>query len=201
MSLPRPLVEVAVHRALAPLMLLASLAAPAQAQTWKIDTSHSDISFRIRHLVGRVTGQFTRWSGTISGDPAKWANGSVDVSIDVASIDTRNEKRDADLKSEKFFDVAKFPAITFRSSKVEAKGNKLRVTGDFTMHGVTRPVVLEGEYTGSTGSGEQQKLGFTFTTVLNRLDWGVTYNRAVEAGGMLLGDEVTVEINVEAVKG
>jgi polyisoprenoid-binding protein YceI len=180
----------------------APAAAPAADAPWRIDVSHSDITFRIRHLMSRVTGTFNEWTGSIVADPAAWENAKVEVTIQSASIDTRNARRDADLRSANFFQADSFPTITFRSTKVERTGNKARLHGELTMRGVTRPVVLEGELLGLQSSANgRARVGFEASTTINRLDYGITYNRAVEAGGMLLGDEVEITINVEAVKG
>ena len=174
---------------------------PARAaSTWKIDATHSELTFRIRHLISKVRGTFNQWSGDIVADPANLAGGSVNVSINTASIDTDNERRDTHLRSADFFDAEKFPQITFRSRKVEVKGSDLRVTGDLTMHGVTRPVVLQGEVTG-TGKDAQgkQRIGFEASTKINRQDFGVSWNNLVE-GAQMLGDEVEIQMVVAAVQ-
>ena len=174
-------------------------AAPS-ADSWKIDPNHSTLAFKIRHLVSTVSGTFLEWGGTLHADPANLAGGSVDVTIQTASISTRHDRRDSDLRSANFFDAENNPTISFKSTKVEVHGKTIRLTGDLTMHGVTKPVTLEGEYAGSMGSGGQQRIGFSATAKLNRLDWGIAWNRAVEGGGMLLGDEVTLEIAISAVR-
>lgn len=192
----------AAQGAAAPAPGATAAAAPAADAPWRIDVSHSDITFRIRHLVSRVTGTFNEWTGSIVADPAAWENAKVEVTIQSASIDTRNARRDADLRSANFFEAEAHPTITFRSTKVERTGNKARIHGELTMRGVTRPVVLEGELLGlQTGGNGRSRVGFEASTTINRLDYGITYNRAVEAGGMLLGDEVEITINLEAVKG
>ena len=183
------------------------LASPLSAQTtsasvdsWKIDPGHSTLAFKIRHLVSTVSGTFLEWGGTVHADPAHLAAGSVDVTIQTASITTRHDRRDADLKSANFFDAVNHPTISFKSTRVEVHGKAVKLIGDLTMHGVTKPVTLEGEYAGSMGNGAQQRIGFSATAKLNRLDWGIAWNRAVEGGGMLLGDEVTLEIAISAVR-
>jgi len=174
--------------------------APASA-TWQIDTAHSELSFRIRHLISRVRGNFTDWSGTITPDPANLAGGSVRVEIRTASINTNHERRDNHLRSDDFFDAAQFPAITFRSRRVETRGESLRVHGDLTMRGVTRPVVLEGAFIGTTrGPDGRERLGLEAQTTVNRHDFGIAWNRAAEGGGVVLGDEVTISITVAAVR-
>jgi polyisoprenoid-binding protein YceI len=186
--------------------LAAALAGPnrvgADPVTWTIDTVHSEVSFRIRHLVSKVPGTFASWRGTIVADPADLKDASVDVRITTASITTRNERRDAHLRSPDFFAADSFPEISFKSKAVEVSGSSIRITGDLTMRGVTKPVVLTGEYGGTSGPPEprKQRIGFSVSTKINRLDYGVKYNRAVEGGGMLLGDDVDITINIEAVR-
>jgi polyisoprenoid-binding protein YceI len=174
-------------------------AAPA-ADSWKIDPNHSTLAFKIRHLVSTVSGTFLEWGGTLHADPENLGGGSVDVMIQTASITTRHDRRDTDLRSTNFFDAANNPTISFKSTRVEVHGKVLRITGDLTMHGVTKPVTLEGEYAGAIGAGAQQRIGFSASGKLNRLDWGITWNRAVEGGGMLLGDEVTLDIAISAIR-
>lgn len=167
---------------------------------WTIDPAHSMISFRIRHLMSRVSGTFTQWKGTISADSGAWGQSSVSVSIRTASIDTQNDRRDADLRSSDFFDAKKYPELKFTSTSVQVSGDQLWINGDLTMKGVTRPVVLEGEILGVQPGGPPQRVGFHAATRINRLDWGITWNRAVEGGGALLGDEVDIELTVEATR-
>lgn len=174
-----------------------STSATASLPVWRIDPGHSDISFRIRHFVSKVRGTFNQWTGTIVGDPANWADASVSVTIQAASIDTRSERRDSDLRSENFFDVAKFPTITFQSRAVRVRGDSLTIEGDLTMHGVTRPVTLEGTYLGAT-AGARPRIGFEAKTTVDRTAFGVAWNRVVEGGGVMLGDEVEVDIAIEA---
>ena len=177
---------------------------PAPADTvaaYRIDVGHSDISFRIRHLMSRTRGTFNEWAGTITADPADWSSGKVEVTIQAASIDTRHERRDADLRSDNFLDVETFPTITFRSTRVEVTGTTLAITGDLTIRDVTRPVVLQGEFLGATGKGTpRERIGFEATTTINRLDYGVKWNRALEGGGVLLGDDLEISIGIEAVR-
>jgi polyisoprenoid-binding protein YceI len=170
--------------------------------TWAIDPVHSDASFKIRHVVSRVTGNIREWSGTIVADPANLSGGSVELTLNMASIDTHNEKRDGHLKSAEFFDVVKFPTATFKSTKVTAKGNDLTILGDLTMKGVTKPVTLTAEFTGAAGEAVagKQKAGFHASAKINRLDWGVSWNRAAEGGGAVLGDDVDLDFNIEATR-
>lgn len=184
---PAPRAEPSPHAAAAPVR-------------WQIDASHSELSFRIRHLVSRVNGQFNTWSGTIVADPESLAGGSVSVDIQTASIDTNNERRDTHLKSADFFDAAGHPSITFRSTRVTANGRNLQVHGNLTIRGVTKPVVLEGRMLEVAGAAGRRRIGFEAQTQINRMDYGVSWNRAAEGGGAVLGDEVTISIAIEAVE-
>lgn len=174
---------------------------PATAPVrWQIDATHSELTFRIRHLVSRVRGQFNTWSGTITADPASLGGGSVSVDIQTASIDTNNERRDTHLRSADFFDAENHPTITFRSTRVEANGRGLRVHGNLTIRGVTRPVVLQGQMLEVGGAPGRRRIGFEAETQIDRMDYGVSWNRAAEGGGAVLGDEVTITIAIEAVE-
>ena len=165
---------------------------------YAIDPAHSEVSFRIRHFVTKVRGRFNDWSGTINGDPQNWSNGSVEVVIKSASISTGNDRRDADLRSARFFAVDSFPEITFKSTKVESSGESITITGDLTMRGVSRPVVLKGSYLGSVPGKPGDKVGFDASTTINRTEYGIAWNRAVEGGGVMLGDDVEISISIEA---
>ena len=174
---------------------------PMDPNAWRIDAGHSDLSFSIRHFVSRVRGGFGQWSGTIIADTTNLGRGSVEVTIQAASIDTQNENRDRDLRSVNFFEVEKYPTISFRSTKVEGTAEDLVVTGDLTIRGVTKPVVLKGRYLGQTvDTRGARRIGFEATTTINRLDYGVSWNRVAEGGGAMLGDEVRIDIVVAATK-
>jgi len=176
-------------------------AAGAQPPTWTVDATHSELTFRIRHYVTKVRGTFAKWEGTITADPKALDKGAVLVTIDSKSIDTNNERRDAHLRSNDFFATDSFPTLTFKSSKVEVKGEALKVYGDLTIRGITRPVVLEGSFGGITKDAQgKERIGFEASTTINRLDHKVTWNRAVEGGGVMLGDEVEINITIEAVR-
>ena len=168
--------------------------------TFTIDKAHSELTFRIRHMMSRVSGTFGDWRGALTGDPAAWTGGSTEIVIQAASIDTRNEKRDSDLRSPDFFDVATYPEVTFRSKSVSVTGSAVTLKGELTMRGVTKPVTLTGEYLGSAGQGPKQRVGFHVTGTVNRQDFGITWNRTLDAGGLLLGDEVELDISIEAVR-
>jgi polyisoprenoid-binding protein YceI len=167
---------------------------------WNIDPVHSGVSFQIRHFVSRVRGKFKDFKGTISADPDAWQNGVVDVEIATASISTDNDRRDTHLKSNDFFAADSFPTITFRSTRIERSGDDAKIYGNLTIRGVTRPVVLDGKFSGIMKSAQGDRVGFEATTTVNRTDYGVKWNRAAEGGGAMLGDEVKIEINVEAVR-
>jgi len=167
---------------------------------WRIDPAHSGVSFRIRHFVTKVRGKFTDFRGTITAEPNAWQNATVDVEIRTASISTDNEKRDNHLRSPDFFAADSFPTITFRSTRIERRGDDATIHGMLTMRGVTKPVVLEGHFNGIARTPDGERVGFEATTKVDRTAFGVTWNRAMEGGGAMLGDEVEVEITVEAVR-
>jgi polyisoprenoid-binding protein YceI len=159
------------------------------------------VNFKVRHLFTKVTGSFQEVAGTIQFDPAMPEKGSIEVTIQAASIFTKNEKRDNHLKSADFFDVEKHPELTFKSTKIEKKGEMFLVTGDLTMHGMTKPVTLEAEFLGAgphvrPGS---EVAGFTAQTKVDRKEWGILWNRALDTGGTILGDEVEILLDVEAI--
>lgn len=151
-------------------------------------------------MMSRVSGTFGEWKGTISGDPASWTGSSTQVVIETASIDTKLARRDTDLRSSDFFDATAYPQITFRSTSVAVTGTTITLQGDLTMRGVTKPVTLTGEYLGSMGEGAKQRVGFHVTGTLNRKDFGMVWNRALDTGGFLLGDDVELDISIEAVR-
>lgn len=167
---------------------------------WEIDPSHSQVTFSIRHMmVSTVKGQFKVLSGHLHIDEQNPANSSVDAQVATASIDTRDERRDGHLQSPDFFDAAQYPTINFKSTKVEPLGNnEYSVTGDLSMHGVTKPVTFKAEYAGQGKSPYgHQVAGLSATTKINRKDWGLTWNQGLESGGILVGEEVKVEIDLE----
>ena len=171
-------------------------------ERWSIDTAHSGVHFTVRHMViAKVRGVFTRWSGTIELDEKDLAASAVTVQIDAASIDTREPQRDAHLRSADFFDVEKYPELTFRSTRVEPLGGQeLRITGDLTIHGMTRQVVLNGEFLGKNKDPwGNLRASFSAKTSIDRKDFGLRWNQLLEAGGVLVGDKVEIELDVEAV--
>ena len=185
-------------------VLLAALAtAPLfAADTYTVDKVHSDVSFQVRHFVSKVRGDFTDFEGTIQIDQAKPEASSVVFTIKSASVNTKNEGRDKHLNSPDFFDTAKFPEITFKSTKIAANGkDKYNVTGDFTMHGVTKEITLPVTYTGSMKDPRGgERAGFELTTTLNRQDYGVKFNKTMDNGSLMLSDDVVVTILLETVK-
>jgi polyisoprenoid-binding protein YceI len=171
--------------------------------TWVIDASHSTITFSVRHMmISKVRGRFTRFDGTVDFDEQEPTNSKVNVTIDASSIDTRDERRDGHLMSPDFLDVANYPTLTFVSKKVEViDENHGRLIGDLTIRGVTREVTLDVEYNGQSKSPWGTiSAGFSATTKINRKDWGLTWNVALETGGVLVGEEVAIEIEIEIVK-
>jgi polyisoprenoid-binding protein YceI len=169
---------------------------------WDIDVGHSAIHFWVRHLViSKVHGRFAKWSGTIELDAQDLTRSSVEVKIDAASIDTQVADRDTHLRSPDFLDVAKYPELSFRSRKIEKAGAGYRVTGDLTLHGVTRQVVLDAEFGGTAKDPwGNERSAFEAKTTLDRRDYGLTWNAALEAGGVLVGEKVEISLEVEAVK-
>ncbi len=170
-------------------------------QDWKIDPSHSGAHFSVRHLVvAKVRGRFSKFEGTIQLDEGAFEKSKVSVTIDAASIDTHEPKRDDHLRSPDFFDVAKFPTLTFVSSNIVKAGERYNVHGALTIHGVTREVVLDTELLG-TGKDPWggKRAGFAAKTQINRKDFGLTWNQALETGGVVVGEKVEIELEVEAV--
>jgi len=184
-------------------LAVATLASPLlAADTWVSDKTHSEATFSIRHLVSKLSGRFNDFTTNISVDPAKPEASSVEFAIKAGSIDTQNPDRDKDLRSPSFFDVEKFPEITFKSTKISSTAkDKYDVTGNLTMHGVTKEVTLPVSFLGfAKDPWGNEKAGFEVTTTLNRKDYGLLWNKNLDNGGYLLGDDVAVSINLEAVK-
>ncbi len=177
----------------------AAPAAAQQVQVWEIDAAHSEVSFRIRHLVSQVRGSFRDFSVRVETNEANPAASKVNFTIQAASIDTGNADRDKHLRSEDFFDVEKFPTITFVSSKITPKGNnRFEVTGTLTMHGVAKEITLPVEFTGIVKDPwGNTKAGFETAATINRKDFGIVWNRALDTGGFVLGDDVHVSISLQ----
>ncbi len=168
--------------------------------TWTIDTVHSDVSFTVRHMmVSKVRGQFTAFDGTIvtAGDPL---DSSVTATIDLNSIDTRSQQRDDHIRSADFFEVEKYPTMTYRSTEITASGDRWLVDGELTLHGVTRPVQLTLELNGFTPDPYGgQRAGFSATAEINRRDFGIDISIPMDGGGVVVGDKIAIALEIEAV--
>jgi len=182
--------------------LLLAASAWAAPETFQFDKNHSLVGFRIRHFVSKVEGRFNQYDGSIVLDRQNPAASKVDLTIQATSIDTGNENRDKDLRSANFFDVEKYPTITFKSTKVTPKGSDTyEVAGDFTMHGVTKPIVVTVRHGGFAKAGKVEKAGFEIANFkLDRKDYGISWNRTVDQGGLMLGDDVEINVQVEENK-
>jgi polyisoprenoid-binding protein YceI len=170
---------------------------------WQIDSAHSEVTFSVRHMmISKVRGRFATFSGTVHFDEQNPSASSVDVKIDADSIDTKQEQRDGHLKSADFLDVANHPHLEFKSNRVEVLDDtNAKVYGDLTIRGVTNPAVLDVEYQGQAKSPwGTTSAGFSAETKISRKDWGLTWNQGLETGGVLVGDEVTINIEIEIVQ-
>ncbi len=191
-----------MSRIAAAVLVLAPALALGQTATWNIDSAHSRVGFSVKHLViSDVKGEFAKMSGTGQIDLADLAKSSIEVTIEAASVDTRDQKRDTHVKSADFFDVAKYPTITFKSTKVvPGKDGAVTVTGNLTMHGVTKPVTLEGTITKAiTDPWGMTRFGASFTGKIDRKEWGVSWSKVTDVGAVV-GDEVKLDIQAELVK-
>jgi polyisoprenoid-binding protein YceI len=192
-----------MNRKLFAAAVLTTLAAlPLRADTFAIDPGHSEVSFQIRHLVSQVRGRFNDFSGTVQLDPKNLPASSVDFHIKATSIDTNVPDRDKHLRSADFFDVEKYPEITFKSESIKPAGkDKYDVTGTLTMHGVSKKVTLPVTFFGQAKDPwGNTRAGFQTETKLDRKEYGIVWNKALDAGGALLGDDVNIAINLETVK-
>lgn len=186
--------------ALSAALPLAAQQQAAQPQTWVVDKSHSEVTFDVRHMMSKVRGRFDDFSGTIVADPAKPAASSVEFTIKSASINTNTPDRDKHLRTADFFDAEKYPEITFKSTSIAPTKTKDRysVTGDLTIHGVTKRVTLPVQFLGAQKDPwGNTKAGFSLETTINRKDYGVNWNKALDNGGVLVGEDVHIEINLE----
>lgn len=185
-------------------LLVVASAAFAAPVTYTIDKPHTEVGFDVRHFFSKVHGRFNDFQGTIVFDDQDPSKISVEASAVTASISTDNEKRDGHLKTADFFDAEKFPTLTFKSTKVTAAGkNKYKVAGDLTLRGVTKPVVFDVDFlgAGAVGVGGQSwgnKAGFAATATINRKDFGINWNKTLDNGGLMLADEVTLVLSIEA---
>lgn len=177
---------------------------PASATTWRIDPAHTAAGFAVKHLmISTVRGEFKGVNGSVAWDDQDVNKSTVDVTIDANTVDTSEPKRDADLKSTNFFDVAKYPTITFKSKKIEqVSAGKLKITGDLTIHGVTKEVVLDVE--GPTGPIKDPwgntRVALNATTAINRQDYGIKWNNRMDSGGAVVSDTVNINIDLEMTK-
>jgi polyisoprenoid-binding protein YceI len=190
-------------RILIALWCLIAVPAAVFADTWQIDPAHTTVEFSVRHMmISNVKGRFDKVSGTIASDGNDPKSVVIEAVIDAASVDTRVDRRDQHLRSPEFLDVAKYPSITFKSKKVEPAGEgKWKLTGDLTLHGVTKAVVLDvdGPTPVIKDPMGNQRAGASATTKISRKDFGLTWNKLLEAGGAMVGDEVSISIDIEAV--
>jgi polyisoprenoid-binding protein YceI len=186
------------------ILATASLAA-AEPVTMVFDRAHSEVGFNIRHFFNKTHGRFKDFSGSIVFDPGQLAASTVEVSIVDSTIDTANERRDGDLRGENFFDVAKYPTMTFKSTKVipGKDANHFQVQGDFTLRGVTKPMTLEVEMLGFGpiaigGHSMGTQAGFLATTTIKRQDYGIVWNKTLDQGGVMLGDDADIVLSIAA---
>ncbi|MEQ1886813.1 MAG: YceI family protein [Bryobacteraceae bacterium] len=172
--------------------------------TWNLDPVHSVAEFKVKHMmISNVKGQFTGITGALNLNEGDITRSTVEATIDAASVNTRNVDRDTHLKSPDFFDVEKFPTLSFHAARIERKGDdELAVTGDLTIHGVTRPVTfaVEGPTPPSKDPWGNTRIGLSAVTKINRKDYGLVWNATLEAGGILVGDEITITLDVQFVK-
>lgn len=196
------LIRTILLAAIAATPLLAQTPAAPATEAWGVDKAHSMAQFKIRHMMANVVGQFRDFDANITIDRATPSNSSVEFTIQATSVDTGNTNRDDHLRTADFFDVAKYPTITFKSTSIKEKSkNEFDVTGDLTMHGVTKRITLPVSFLGFGKDGRgNEKGGFEIETTLNRKDYGVVWNRTLDEGGVLLGDEVKISINLEVGK-
>lgn len=182
-----------------------STTSPASLITWKLDPAHSSAEFKVKHMmISNVKGTFSGLSGTLTEHTVDSTLSSVEASVDISTVNTGDAQRDGHLKSADFFDVEKYPAMTFKSTKVERKAeDEYRVTGDLTIHGVTKPVTFAVE--GPTAPGKDPwgntRIGLSATTKINRKDFGLSWNAALETGGFLVGEDVQLTLEAQFIKG
>ncbi|GHN00563.1 polyisoprenoid-binding protein [Cytophagales bacterium WSM2-2] len=185
-------------------MLVSSSIISAQAQTtWGYDQSHAKVGFSISHFgISETEGKFTKFDGTVLSDKADFSDAQIDFTIDVSSINTEDAQRDTHLKSPDFFDAVKYPSITFKGKSLKSTGkNKYKLTGDLMMHGVTKSIELDVIYKGTVVDPfKNTKAGFKITGVLDRTQFGLSWNGKLSTGNLLVGNEVTLDINIELIK-
>ena len=185
------------------LLSTAAAALPATAADYDVDVAHSSVGFEVKHMaISKTRGTFDDYTASFTFEPGKPETWSCEAVIQAASVNTNNEKRDEHLRSEDFFDVAKVPTLTFKSTSVKMEDDEEGVmTGELTIHGVTKTVELELELLGTvTDPWGNERAGFSAETKINRKDYGLTYNSVMEAGGLLIGEEVKITIEIEGIK-
>lgn len=178
-------------------------ATTSATSTWNIDPAHSSADFKVKHMmISNVRGKFTGISGVLHRFEADHTKSDLEVSIDISTVNTQDEKRDGHLKSADFFDAEKFPAMTFKSTHIEKKGDGFAVTGDLTIHGVTKPVVLNVEEVSEPAKDPwgNTRIGLSATAKINRKDFGLGWNAPLEAGGVLVGEDVSITLDVQFIK-
>jgi polyisoprenoid-binding protein YceI len=182
-------------------LLALFIVSAAQAADYDVDASHSNVDFKIRHMMSKVNGNFGKFTGTFSFDAKKPEAAKGVFTVEAASINTNNEKRDGHLKGHDFFNVGKFPTLTFNTTGFKKAGKGFSMSGDLTMLGVTKPVTFNVEYLGAgKDPWGNSKAGFSATGKINRKDFGMVWNKALDAGGVLLGEEVEITLNIEAAE-
>jgi len=196
---------IKIMRKLGILFAIFFLAAFAQAQStnWGFDATHSTVRFAVSHMViSEVEGNFSKYEGTVTTSKADFSDAKIDFTIDVSSINTNDADRDDHLKNEDFFDVSKYPNISFKSKSMESVGgNKFKLTGDFTMHGVTREIILDAKYGGTiTDPWGNVKAGFKISGTIDRTLWGLKYNSTMDTGGLMIGEEIDIVCKMELIK-
>ena len=178
------------------------LALPALAVDWNLDDSHSHVGFKVRHMaISKVKGSFADFAATVTGEPGKPGTFSVEATVQLASVDTGNEKRDDHLRNPDFFDVEQHPTMTFKSTGVQMDGDEGKLTGELTLNGVTKPVTFDLEYAGQvTDPWGSTRMGFAAETTIDRREFGLTWSKALEAGGLVVDNEVEIELEIELVQ-
>ncbi|PLX77481.1 MAG: hypothetical protein C0615_05215 [Desulfuromonas sp.] len=191
-----------IYKTLTVLAALIFLAQLATAATYKVDPVHSQVQFTVDHLVVfKVSGAFNEYEGEIEADPTSKTLKSANANIKVASIDTDEPKRDDHLRSPDFFDAANHPEMTFTSKRIEGQGNDITVYGDLTIRGTTKEVALKGSYRGeNTDPWGNVRSGFAASTTINRHDYGLSWNKALETGGFVVGDDVTIDLEIQGIR-
>ena len=185
------------------IMLFGYTLASAQTTKWGYDASHAKVGFTISHFgISETEGKFTKFDGIVLSDKDDFSDAKIDFIIDVSSINTEDEKRDNHLKSPDFFNIEKFPSIIFKSKSFKPNGkNKYKLTGDFTMHGITKEIKLDAIYNGTVVDPyKNTKAGFKISGIIDRTQYGLVWNGTLAAGGLLIGNKVNLEINIELVK-